>query len=80
VRVDGPRQWLAFPTSASAAPLVSAVASRYPLADLSIREPAIEDVIAKLYTSGVGRPSACHRTDAAPDPVSDPMPDPTAPR
>ncbi len=52
VRVDGPRQWLAFPAGTSAAPLVSTVADQYPLVDLSIREPAIEDVIARLYTSG----------------------------
>jgi len=52
VRTDGPRQWLAFPTSASAAPLVSQIAARYPLADLSIAEPAIEDVIARLYVQG----------------------------
>nr|WP_237702762.1 hypothetical protein [Candidatus Protofrankia datiscae] len=52
VEVDGPRQWLAFPAGESAAPLVAAVADRYPLADLSIREPAIEEIIARLYTSG----------------------------
>ena len=48
-RVDGPRQWLSFPTEASAAPLVAAVAASYDVADLSILEPAIEDVIADLY-------------------------------
>ncbi|WP_225446785.1 ATP-binding cassette domain-containing protein [Streptacidiphilus sp. PB12-B1b] len=49
VRVEGPRQWLAFPASQSAAPLVAAVAAAYPLVDLSVREPAIEDVIARMY-------------------------------
>ncbi|MGR4878859.1 ATP-binding cassette domain-containing protein [Streptomyces sp. LARHCF249] len=49
VKVDGPRQWLAFPAGASAAPLVAAVAARYPLLDLSVREPDIEDVIARMY-------------------------------
>jgi ABC-2 type transport system ATP-binding protein len=49
VRVEGPRQWLSFPASASAAPLVAEVAARYPLVDLSVREPAIEEVIARLY-------------------------------
>ncbi|MFJ8044862.1 ATP-binding cassette domain-containing protein [Kitasatospora sp. NPDC096147] len=49
VRVEGPRQWLAFPATQSAAPLVAAVAARYPLVDLSVREPAIEDVIARMY-------------------------------
>ncbi|MGW1174266.1 ABC transporter ATP-binding protein [Kitasatospora sp. NPDC002543] len=48
-RVEGPRQWLAFPAEESAAPIVAAVAARYPLVDLSVREPAIEDVIARMY-------------------------------
>ncbi|MGW3951404.1 ABC transporter ATP-binding protein [Streptomyces sp. NPDC004752] len=48
-RVEGPRQWLAFPASASAAPLVAGIAARYPLADLSVREPDIEAVIARMY-------------------------------
>ncbi|MFD0397001.1 ATP-binding cassette domain-containing protein [Kitasatospora sp. NPDC059811] len=50
VKVEGPRQWLAFPAQQSAAPIVAAVAARYPLVDLSVREPAIEDVIARMYT------------------------------
>lgn len=49
VRVDGPRQWLAFPADASAAPIVAAVAAAYDVADLSLREPDIEDVIRDLY-------------------------------
>ncbi|MFF3763115.1 ATP-binding cassette domain-containing protein [Streptomyces sp. NPDC001922] len=49
VKVDGPRQWLAFPAASSAAPVVAAVAAEYPLVDLSVREPAIEDVIATMY-------------------------------
>ncbi|MFD5622864.1 ATP-binding cassette domain-containing protein [Streptomyces yangpuensis] len=49
VKVEGPRQWLAFPAGQSAAPLVSAVAADYPLVDLSVREPDIEDVIARMY-------------------------------
>ncbi|MER6215711.1 MULTISPECIES: ABC transporter ATP-binding protein [unclassified Streptomyces] len=49
VRVEGPRQWLAFPAGDSAAPLVAEVAGRYPLLDLSVREPDIEDVIARMY-------------------------------
>ncbi len=53
VRTDGPRQWLAFPAAASAAPLVSSIADRYPVADLSIQEPAIESVIARMYAEGV---------------------------
>ncbi|GAA0619831.1 ABC transporter ATP-binding protein [Streptomyces crystallinus] len=49
VRVEGPRQWLAFPATASAAPLVARIAERYPLVDLSVREPDIESVIARMY-------------------------------
>jgi ABC-2 type transport system ATP-binding protein len=49
-RVEGPRQWLAFPADASAAPLVAAVAASYDVADLSIQEPDIEDVIRELYS------------------------------
>ncbi|MFF4410587.1 ATP-binding cassette domain-containing protein [Streptomyces sp. NPDC001262] len=49
VKTEGPRQWLAFAATQSAAPLVAAVAERYPLVDLSVREPDIEDVIARMY-------------------------------
>jgi ABC-2 type transport system ATP-binding protein len=50
VRTEGPRQWLAFPATSSAAPIVSQIADGYPLVDLSVREPDIEDVIARMYT------------------------------
>ncbi len=56
VRVEGPRQWLAFPASESAAQLVAQVAARYPLVDLSVREPDIEAVIARMYTERGGMP------------------------
>jgi ABC-2 type transport system ATP-binding protein len=48
-KVEGPRQWLSFPADASAAPIVAAVAQRHAVADLSINEPDIEDVIRQLY-------------------------------
>ncbi|MDQ0943164.1 ABC-type uncharacterized transport system ATPase subunit [Streptomyces sp. V1I1] len=54
VKVEGPRQWLAFPASQSAAPLVAALADTYPLVDLSVREPDIEAVIAKMYAERSG--------------------------
>jgi ABC-2 type transport system ATP-binding protein len=50
-KVEGPRQWLSFPADASAAPIVAAVAAAYDVADLSIQEPAIEDVIRELYST-----------------------------
>jgi ABC-2 type transport system ATP-binding protein len=48
-RVEGPRQWLSFPADASAAPIVAAVAASYDVADLSIQEPDIEEVIRRIY-------------------------------
>lgn len=54
VKVEGPRQWLAFPASQSAAPLVAALADKYPVVDLSVREPDIEAVIAKMYAERPG--------------------------
>ena len=52
-RIDGPRQWLSFPADTSAAPLVAALANRYPVADLSIHEPDIENVITQLYAGTI---------------------------
>jgi ABC-2 type transport system ATP-binding protein len=54
VRVDGPRQWLTFPTEASAAPLIAQVAAEHELVDLSILEPNIEDVITQIYLGSAG--------------------------
>jgi len=51
-KVQGPRQWLSFPAEASAAPIVAALAGSYDIVDLSIQEPAIEDVIRQLYARG----------------------------
>jgi len=65
VRVEGPRQWLAFPADASAAPLVARIAAEHPLVDLSVREPDIEDVIARMYARGTAAPGAGRE----PDPV-----------
>ena len=49
VKVDGPRQHLTFPTTTSAAPLLSQIAANYPLVDVSVTEPTIESVITQLY-------------------------------
>ncbi|WP_344655753.1 ABC transporter ATP-binding protein [Catenulispora subtropica] len=48
-RLDGRRQWLAFPVETNAAALIATIASRYGLVDVSIREPDIEDVVRQLY-------------------------------
>jgi ABC-2 type transport system ATP-binding protein len=53
VRVDGPRQWLRFKRSeTSAAQLIATVAERVRLVDLAIQEPAIEDIIRRIYQRG----------------------------
>lgn len=54
VKVEGPRQWLAFPAATSAAPLVARIAAEYPLVDLSVREPDIEAVISRMYAGKTG--------------------------
>ncbi|WP_134739180.1 ATP-binding cassette domain-containing protein [Nocardioides sp. 503] len=56
-RVEGPRQWLSFPADASAAPIVAALATSYDVADLSIQEPDIEEVIRQLYSRPPSEPS-----------------------
>jgi ABC-2 type transport system ATP-binding protein len=54
VRVDGPRQWLRFHRDATtAAELVAQVAARYPLRDLALEEPAIDDIVRRIYTEGL---------------------------
>ncbi|GGW92331.1 ATP-binding cassette domain-containing protein [Streptomyces noursei] len=72
VKVEGPRQWLAFPAERSAAPLVTAIAARYPLVDLAVREPDIEALIAELYAGG----GAARRDPGGADPAA---PDPSSP-
>jgi ABC-2 type transport system ATP-binding protein len=52
VRVEGPRQWLAFRRDeVSAARIAAAVAERAHLLDLALEEPGIEDVIRRIYTA-----------------------------
>jgi len=53
-RVEGPRQWLRFGRSdTTAAEVVSAVAASARLRDLTIEEPAIEDIVRQIYEHGV---------------------------
>ncbi len=49
VRVDGVRQWLTVPAGTPTGPVIAALASSHEIADLSIREPTIEDVLPHLY-------------------------------
>jgi ABC-2 type transport system ATP-binding protein len=58
VRVEGPRQWLALPAGEPAAALVAGIAARYPLVDLSVREPDIEAVIATMLGPAEKGPAA----------------------
>jgi len=50
----GGSEWLSFAAEASAAPIVAAVAASYDVADLSIQEPDIEEVIRELFSRGTG--------------------------
>jgi len=50
VKVEGPRQWIAFEGARmSAARLTAAIAERAPIRDLTIEEPDIEDVVRRIY-------------------------------
>ncbi len=54
VRADGPRRWLRFSRRALTAPdLIAAVAARYPVQDLAIEEPSIEEIIRHIYEEGM---------------------------
>jgi ABC-2 type transport system ATP-binding protein len=53
VRADGPRRWLQFNRlDTTAAELISQVASRYRLHDLTIEEPDIETIVRRIYQEG----------------------------
>ncbi|HEV2108326.1 MAG TPA: ATP-binding cassette domain-containing protein [Thermomicrobiales bacterium] len=50
VRVEGPRHWLHFDRSlVPVADLIALVANRVQVRDLTIEEPAIEDIIGEIY-------------------------------
>ena len=54
VKVDGPRQWLRFRRDdTTAAELIADIAARYPLRDLTLEEPAIEDIVRRIYVEGL---------------------------
>lgn len=59
IRVDGPRQWIAFARArTSAAELTARVAERVALRDLAIEEPDIEDVVRRIYAGTARGPRA----------------------
>jgi ABC-2 type transport system ATP-binding protein len=54
VKVDGPRQWVRFRRDdTTAAELIADIAARYQLRDLTVEEPAIEDIVRRIYIEGV---------------------------
>jgi ABC-2 type transport system ATP-binding protein len=58
-RTDGPRQWLRFRRSeTTAAQVVADVAATARLRDLTIEEPAIEDIVREIYERGIRGPRA----------------------
>jgi ABC-2 type transport system ATP-binding protein len=53
MRVEGPRQWIAFERErTSASRLTAQVAALAPLRDLTLEEPDIEDVVRRIYAEG----------------------------
>ncbi len=59
VRVEGPRQWLAFRRDeTSAAELTAAVAARARLIDLAIEETDIEEIVRRIYAAGGAPPAS----------------------
>jgi len=54
VQIDGPRQWLRFRRDdTTAAALIADIAARYSLRDLTVEEPAIEDIVRRIYVEGM---------------------------
>jgi len=50
IKVEGPRQWIAFERArTNAAQLAAAVAMRASLRDLTVEEPEIDDVVRRIY-------------------------------
>jgi ABC-2 type transport system ATP-binding protein len=53
-KVDGPRQWLTFRRDeVTASDLIATVAARAQIRDLALEDPAIEDVVRRIYTEGI---------------------------
>jgi viologen exporter family transport system ATP-binding protein len=51
-RTDGPRQWFMVPAGGSVADLVTQIVAGHEVSDLTVEEPAIEDVVSFLYRRG----------------------------
>lgn len=54
-RRDGARLWLSFRREEISAPdLIARVTARYPIRDLMLEEPDIEEVVRRIYEEGIG--------------------------
>jgi ABC-2 type transport system ATP-binding protein len=51
-RTDGPRQWFTVPAGGSLADLVAQIVAGHEVSDLTVEEPAIEDVVSLIYRRG----------------------------
>ena len=62
IRVEGPRQWLRFRRDeVTAAAILERVAAQAAVRDLSVEEPAIEDIVRAIYRGEDPSPSASLR-------------------
>jgi ABC-2 type transport system ATP-binding protein len=53
-RVDGPRQWLRFRRHGhTASSLLAQVSAQAPVRDITVEEPAIDDIVRRIYSSSV---------------------------
>lgn len=64
-KLDGPRHWFRFDRrEVSAADLIAFVAGRARLLDVTIEEPAIEEIVRRIYEDGLNsRPDSTDYTD-----------------
>lgn len=57
IRSDGPRFWLRFDRElVNPAQLIAHVANVHEVRDVAIEEPAIEDIVRRIYEQGIGMP------------------------
>jgi ABC-2 type transport system ATP-binding protein len=53
IRAEGPRRWVRFrPDETTAAAVIAAIAAQAPIRDLMVEEPAIDDVVRRIYAAG----------------------------
>jgi ABC-2 type transport system ATP-binding protein len=56
-RVDGPRQWLRFRRDGhTAASLLAQVTAQAPVRDITVEEPAIDDIVRHIYSASAASP------------------------